>query len=258
MTDEWHDAFPAADSTEDLPAAETPPSTEEEWHEAEDFPPEVEESHFQEQEYRAQDIQDLQEEEKYEESAVTIEEVIEKDSKKANNAKKRGNDFFSEKLYDNAINEYKQAILLCPAEDHDDRSIFFGNLAAAYLMQEKWKEAEAACNDALEIKPDYVKVLRRRARAAEELQDLEQALTDHKRLSELDANDKEAKKNVARLTPLVEAKREKMKEEMIGKMKDLGNTILGKFGMSLNNFAAVQDPKTGSYSISYNPPGGNK
>jgi hypothetical protein len=38
---------------------------------------------------------------------------------------------------------------------------------------------------------------------------------------------------------------------MFGKLKELGNSILGRFGMSLDNFAAVQDPATGSYSISF-------
>ncbi len=36
-----------------------------------------------------------------------------------------------------------------------------------------------------------------------------------------------------------------------GKLKDLGNTILGKFGMSLDNFKAEKDPTTGSYSIKF-------
>jgi len=43
---------------------------------------------------------------------------------------------------------------------------------------------------------------------------------------------------------------EKQKEEVLGKLKDLGNMFLGNFGMSLDNFQAVQDPVTGSYSIS--------
>lgn len=51
---------------------------------------------------------------------------------------------------------------------------------------------------------------------------------------------------------------EKEKTEMIQKLKDLGNTFLGKFGMSLDNFQAVQDPKTGSYSINFNQGGGAK
>lgn len=38
---------------------------------------------------------------------------------------------------------------------------------------------------------------------------------------------------------------------LAGKLKDLGNTVLGKFGMSLDNFKAVQDPSTGSYSINF-------
>lgn len=36
-----------------------------------------------------------------------------------------------------------------------------------------------------------------------------------------------------------------------GKLKDLGNTVLGKFGMSVDDFKAVKDPNTGSYSISF-------
>lgn len=36
-----------------------------------------------------------------------------------------------------------------------------------------------------------------------------------------------------------------------GKLKEMGNSILGKFGMSIDNFKAVQDPNTGSYSISF-------
>ena len=36
-----------------------------------------------------------------------------------------------------------------------------------------------------------------------------------------------------------------------GKLKELGNTVLGKFGMSLDNFKAEKDPNTGSYSINF-------
>lgn len=36
-----------------------------------------------------------------------------------------------------------------------------------------------------------------------------------------------------------------------GKLKDLGNTVLGPFGVSVDDFKAERDPSTGSYSISF-------
>lgn len=39
--------------------------------------------------------------------------------------------------------------------------------------------------------------------------------------------------------------------DVAGKLKELGNTVLGKFGMSLDNFKTEKDPNTGSYSVNF-------
>ena len=43
----------------------------------------------------------------------------------------------------------------------------------------------------------------------------------------------------------------KLKDEALGKLKDLGNSILGNFGMSLDNFKMTQDPATGGWSVRF-------
>ena len=53
------------------------------------------------------------------------------------------------------------------------------------------------------------------------------------------------------LSKKINERNEKLKEEMLGKLKDVGNKLLGKFGLSLDNFHMEQDPNTGGYSIKF-------
>ncbi|KAM1721268.1 hypothetical protein TB2_022368 [Malus domestica] len=96
-----------------------------------------------------------------------------------------------------------------------------------------------------------MKALLRRAETHEKLEHFEEAIVDMKSVLELDPSNDQAKMAIRRLGPLAEEKREKMKEEMIGKLKEMGNSLLGRFGMSVDNFKSVKDPNTGAYSLSF-------
>ncbi|XP_020548681.1 tetratricopeptide repeat protein 1-like [Sesamum indicum] len=88
------------------------------------------------------------------------------------------------------------------------------------------------------------------AESHEKLEHYEEAIADMTKILELDPSESQAGRASIRLKPLPDEKREKMKDEMIGKLKEMGS-IFGHFGTSVDNFKAVKDPETGSYSLSF-------
>lgn len=129
--------------------------------------------------------------------------------------------------------------------------MYHANLAACHLSLKQHAEAVHQASEALAIDANYVKAFMRRAAAHEALDELDHALADAQAVARLDPASDWARRAVARLEPKVQERQEAVKAEMLGKLKDLGNTILGKFGMSLDNFKAEKDPATGSYSIQF-------
>ena len=119
------------------------------------------------------------------------------------------------------------------------------------MKLERYEDAARDCDEAIAIDGTYAKAHARRARAREALGDAEGALEDWERTRALAPRDATARDEARRLKPVVERKREEMKREMLDKMKDLGNSLLGNFGLSLDNFKAEKDATTGSYSIQF-------
>ncbi|CAL5376491.1 unnamed protein product [Camellia sinensis] len=149
----------------------------------------------------------------------------------ANDAKLDRNRLFGDGQYEEALVRYEVALQVAP------------EMPSSGKIEDTIKE----CTKALELNPNYVKALRRRGEAHEKLEHFEYM----KKILELDQSDVQARRTIQRLEPLAAEKREKMKQEMIDELKEMGNSVLGRFGMSIDNVKAIQDPNTGSYSISF-------
>ena len=147
----------------------------------------------------------------------------------------------------------KPAVFQPPEHPHGSKlAIYHANRAACSLHLNRPADCVEDCTVAIMLNPKYVKAYLRRASAHEVLEQTEDALKDAKVALEIDPRSAAARREVARLQKIEDERLEKLKEETLGKLKDLGNSILGNFGLSLDNFNAVQDPNTGSYSISFN------
>ena len=187
--------------------------------------------------------------------------------------KARGNTHFKGKEWESAIECYTHAIDLVPSGAPEVRATrpaapsplsllrsvrapsqcasFFANRAACYAKLGQHANVVDDCTAALVEQPDYTKAWLRRALAREALDQPAEAHEDAKRAVELEPSDKEAAVVAKRLERKAEAKVEEQKEEMLGKLKDLGNSFLGNFGLSTDNFKMDKDPNTGSYNISF-------
>lgn len=180
----------------------------------------------------------------------------------AKKAKDEGNDLYRDKRYDESIELYSRAIFLCPDDEtkanQELKATFYGNRSAAYFILKQYDLVVLDCTSALELKQDYVKVLIRRMQAYEKLDKLEECLHDAKSIKEIAPTYPQINLIIHRLQVKYDERMEAMKEEALGKLKDLGNQCLGYFGMSLDDFKMQQDANTGSWSISMGQGGKTK
>ncbi|BGP54901.1 hypothetical protein JCM8202v2_002488 [Rhodotorula sphaerocarpa] len=104
------------------------------------------------------------------------------------------------------------------------RAMLSANVAACHLKLQRWKEAVSACDEdwnKLETLPEAPPSLGAQIKAAQR-----------------------------RLPEQIKVQQEKEKEEVLGKLKDLGNMVLGKFGFSTDNFKLQEQPG-GGYGLSF-------
>ncbi|XP_072041709.1 uncharacterized protein [Amphiura filiformis] len=213
-----------------------------------------------------------EDEKKDEEKSIEVDEAArlemeasmteeEKEAKRdeAQEHKKSGNEIFKTGEFLDAVYAYTQALEICPLSFKKDRSIMFANRAACHVRLEHHDDAIQDCTKALYLNPVYLKVYLRRAQVYELTDKLDESLTDFQKVLELDPGNYEARAACLRLPDQIKERNEKLKEEMMGKLKDLGNLVLRPFGLSTENFQMQQDPNSGGYSINFNqnPTNGN-
>ncbi|KAM5300284.1 tetratricopeptide repeat protein 1 [Ctenodactylus gundi] len=179
------------------------------------------------------------------------EEERQKRRQESTRLKEEGNEQFKKGDYIEAESSYSQALQMCPSCFQKDRSILFSNRAAARMKQDKKEMAISDCSKAIQLNPSYIRAILRRAELYEKTDKLDEALEDYKNILEKDPSIHQAREACMRLPKQIEERNERLKEEMLGKLKDLGNLVLRPFGLSTENFQIKQDSSTGSYSINF-------
>jgi len=197
-------------------------------------------------------LDDLVDEEKLKEEELGLTEIqLQERLVKAKELKEKGNEEFKNEQYRDSILSYTKGLLLCPLLEKDFRSVLYSNRSAAKVKLGVKESALEDCSKSLENNPNYMKVLLRRAKLYEESEKLDEALVDYTKIVELDPGNKDAFFKTKELPGQINERNEKLKTEMLGKLKDLGNMVLRPFGLSTNNFQLQQDPNSGGYSVNF-------
>lgn len=146
--------------------------------------------------------------------------------------KDRGNEFFKDKSYDNALKYYNYALIM------KKDPVFYSNISACYVSLGQLDKVVENSTKALELKPDYSKALLRRASANESLENYADAMFD---LSVLSLN---GDFNGASIEPMLE--RNLNKQAMFVLKDKLGNSTSQQLpsDTSLASFFGIFTPET--------------
>lgn len=106
-------------------------------------------------------IEDINEEELSEKEKTMTAEELEANKEKADQMKAEANDLFKNNQAGEAVDIYTEALKICPLKYTKERAVLYGNRAAAKIKLESKKSALDDCSKALELWPEYVRVLLR-------------------------------------------------------------------------------------------------
>eukprot|EP01118_Nematostelium_gracile_P007605 TRINITY_DN2488_c0_g1_i4.p1 TRINITY_DN2488_c0_g1~~TRINITY_DN2488_c0_g1_i4.p1 ORF type:complete len:611 (-),score=213.86 TRINITY_DN2488_c0_g1_i4:24-1787(-) len=115
------------------------------------------------------------------------------DPTKAQEAKERGNQFFKESKFPEAIKEYSEAMKRNPS-DHT----LYSNRAACYTKLGEYPHGLKDCDTCIEMKPDFVKAYSRKATIQYFMKDYQKALETYDQGLKHDENNQEIKDGITR------------------------------------------------------------
>ncbi|KAG7450319.1 TPR-like protein [Guyanagaster necrorhizus] len=137
------------------------------------------------------------------------------------------------------------------------RAVLNANIGACFVKMNEYKQAVEACSQALVDDPHYIKALQRRAASNDQIgswTSLTSAQEDYnallKTLPPNSSQIKEIERSLQRLKPRLDDVQKRETAEMLEKLKGLGNSVLGNFGLSTDNFQFVPNGQ-GGYNMNF-------
>jgi len=136
------------------------------------------------------------------------------------------------------------------------RAVLNANIAACHVKLGDHKAVVEACSQALLDDPTYTKALERRASSNDTINtwtSLTAAQEDYNSLLKLVTSPSQLadiRRKLQLLKPRLESAQKKETDEMMDKLKGLGNSLLGNFGLSTDNFKFEPNGQ-GGYSVNF-------
>eukprot|EP00127_Corallochytrium_limacisporum_P006638 Clim_evm17s232 gene=Clim_evmTU17s232 len=131
-----------------------------------------------------------------------------------------------------------------------EAAIYLGNRAACHARLEDDESCLKDCDQCIHYDPKHVKARMRRAAIKERQEKYIDALGDYKAVKEYQPTYPGIDAKIRSIAPAAAAEEERLKTEMMGQLKDIGNKFLGMFGLSTDNFE-MQQGEGGGYSINF-------
>ncbi|KAF8807585.1 hypothetical protein BYT27DRAFT_7165446 [Phlegmacium glaucopus] len=136
------------------------------------------------------------------------------------------------------------------------RAVLNANIGASHVKLGDHKAAVESCSQALLDDPTYTKALERRASSNDAINtwtSLTAVQEDYNSLLKLVTSPSQLtdiKRKLHQLKPRLESAQKKETDEMMDKLKGLGNSLLGNFGLSTDNFKFEPNGQ-GGYSVNF-------